>query len=105
MGGVSAHEAPLPIDGLPGADLVTEGIADLRNERDTAPAALVRMASQRLRALGLEVPMVIWGDEPASHHLYDLLAAEDSRGAHSRYNALVRRMVSFARAAEHARTR
>jgi hypothetical protein len=32
----------------------------------------------------------------------DELLAKDDGGAHSRYNALVGRMVSFARAAEHA---
>jgi hypothetical protein len=36
----------------------------------------------------------------AEHRLYALLAAEDSDSAHSRYNALVRRLVSFERAAE-----
>ena len=36
----------------------------------------------------------------AEHRLYALLAAEDSDLAHSRYNALVRRLVSFERAAE-----
>ena len=34
------------------------------------------------------------------HRLYELLAAEDSDSAHSRYNALVRRLVSYERAAE-----
>jgi hypothetical protein len=43
-------------------------------------------------------------DVPAqpSHRLYELLAQTDGSAAHSRYNALVRRIVSFARAAEHA---
>lgn len=59
------------------------------------------MAAPRLRDIGFEVP-VVQADEPAGHRLYDLLAAEHSTGAHSRYNALVARMVSFARAAEHA---
>jgi len=60
------------------------------------------MAAPRLRALGFVVPA--GGGDDASHRLYALLAAEGG-GAHSRYNALVGRMVSFARAAEHAPTR
>jgi hypothetical protein len=39
------------------------------------------------------------------HRLYALLAATDPDSAHSRYNALVGRIVTFARAAEHARER
>ena len=57
------------------------------------------MAAPRLRALGIEVP--VGKVEQPSYRLYEVLL---SRGgsAHSRYNALVGRMVSFARAAEHA---
>ena len=33
-------------------------------------------------------------------HLYELLAQEDPDSAHSRYNALIRKLVSFERAAE-----
>src|SRR5207302_8884639 len=51
-----------------------------------------------LRRLGFDVP----NDTPylPEHRLYALLAAEDSNSAHSRYNALIRRLVSFERAAE-----
>jgi hypothetical protein len=34
------------------------------------------------------------------HRLYDLLAKDDSDSAHSRYNAYLRRLVSYERAAE-----
>lgn len=97
--------AHLLADGrLPGADLVTEGVDDLRSGRDTVAAALARMASPRLRALGLDLPEPGPG-APAGHRLYELLSEEDPATAHSRYNALVARVVSFARAAEHARQR
>jgi hypothetical protein len=86
---------------LPGAELVSAGIADLRAGRDTTSAAIVRMAQPRLRALGLDVPD-IQDDRPAGHVLYELLASENRATAHSRYNALMARMVSFAQAAEHA---
>lgn len=42
---------------------------------------------------------------PAAHRLYDLLASTDPNDAHGRYDALLRRIVSFARAAEHAAAR
>lgn len=92
--------APISAE-LPGAELVTAGLADLVAGRETASAAAVAMASSRLGALGIEIP-ASRGPVPASHLLYKLLAAEDRRNAHSRYNAIVRRMVSFARAAERA---
>lgn len=101
---MSVHGAPVPIDRLPGADLVTAGIADLQGGRDTTSAALVRMAAPRLRDIGFEIPSASDG-EPGGHRLYELLASEDPAGAYSRYNALIGRMVSFARAAEHASQR
>jgi hypothetical protein len=92
------------VEGLPGADLVTEGIDDLRGGRDTVAAALARMAGPRLRALGFDVPAVV-SEQPGGHRLYELLSKESAATAHSRYNALVARVVSFARAAERARRR
>ena len=86
---------------LPGADLVAEGVADLRAGRVSAAALLVAAASARLRSAGVDVPEVHVDD--AWHRLYALLADEDPRTAHGRHNALVRRLVSFARAAGNAR--
>jgi len=85
-------------DAFPGADLVRGGLADLAAGRETQAALLVSMAAPRLRAVGFDVPE---GIMDPSHRLYELLSAGDA-GAHSRYNALVGRAVSFARAAEHA---
>jgi hypothetical protein len=52
---------------------------------------------------GFDVPNG-FGGSPA-HQLYDLLASDHPESAHSRYNALLLRMASFARAAEHATPR
>ena len=84
---------------LPGHEVIAEGLMDLAEGRESESALLVAMAAPRLRALGLEVPE--GGGDCPSHRLYELLAEGDG-GAHSRYNALVARVVSFARAAEHA---
>ena len=86
---------------LPGADLVGAGLEDLKHSRHTTHAMLVAMAAPRLRACGIDVPET--GVTQPSHELYDLLAKEAPNGAHSRYNALTARMVSYIRAAERAR--
>ena len=88
---------------LPGVDLFEEGLRDLSAGRETPAAMLVAMAAPRLRSAGLKVPE--HAVERPSHRLYDLLAAEHADSAHGRYNAHVGRMVSFARAAEHAQAR
>lgn len=88
---------------LPGQDLLDAGVRDLAAGRESEASLLVAMAAPRLRDLGLTIPD--GGGEHPSHRLYDLLSDLDRAGAHSRYNALVRRMVSFCRAAEHAHTR
>jgi hypothetical protein len=84
---------------LPGFELVSAGLDDLQAGRESASALLVAMAAPRLRAIGIDVPQ--GGGEQPAHRLYELLTESDE-GAHSRYNALVARVVSFARAAEHA---
>jgi len=86
--------------GLPGHELVSAGLADLAAGRESESSLLVAMAAPRLRALGFDVPANGW--VRPSHRLYELLAVRSGNGAHSAYNALVGRMVSFARAAEHA---
>lgn len=83
---------------LPGGQLVEQGLADLAAGLDTEAAWLVLIGAPRLRRLGLDVPD---SAEPhAEHRLYERLAAADPDAAHSRYNALIRLLVSFERAAE-----
>jgi hypothetical protein len=86
-------------DALPGADLIREGLRDLANGVESVPALLVLVGAPRLRDLGVDVAASPHED-PAEHRLYDRLAADDPDEAHSRYNALIRRLVSFERAAE-----
>ena len=82
---------------LPGADLIQAGLADLARGVESVPALLVSIGAPRLRRLGYEVAGAMAEPE---HRLYALLAAEDPDSAHARYNALIRRLVSFERAAE-----
>lgn len=85
-------------DGLPGEDLIEAGVRDLRDGRETIAALLVAIGSPRLRTIGIELPSKL--PENPEHRLYDLLANDDSDSAHSRYNAFIRRLVSYERAAE-----
>ena len=85
---------------LPGGDIFVEGVEDLRRGGTTEASLLVSLARTRLVQAGLTVPPGHSG-RPA-HELYDMLAARHGDDAHGRYNALLRRIASFARAAEHA---
>ena len=85
---------------LPGAELIDRGLADLVAGVESVPAMLVATGAPRLRQLGVEVPP---GPDRPEHRLYALVVGDDPDGAHSRYNALIRRLVSFERALACAR--
>jgi hypothetical protein len=87
---------------LPGAEIVLPGIEDLKAGRETVNALAVRAAAARLGVRDLigEADSA----EPAAHRLYLRLNDELGDAAHSRYNAILARVASFARAADHART-
>ena len=81
---------------LPGFDLVRDGVRDLAARRESEAALLVSIAAPRLRLLGVRVP------RPADHpedRLYAALEARHGDAAHGAYNALIRRITSFTRAA------
>ncbi len=81
---------------LPGGDLVEAGLRDLAAGVESVPALLVSIGAPRLRQLGFAVS----NPQPNPElRLYERLARDNADAAHSRYNALVRRLVSFERAA------
>jgi len=86
------------LERLPGGDLVSQGLRDLTRGDDTVAALLVLVGAPRLRRLGLQVPDNRVPD--VEHVLYERLAEADPDSAHGRYNALIRLLVSFERAAE-----
>lgn len=94
--------ADVELGGLPGSEIVLAGLDDLAAGRESANASAVAMASRRLTAAGIDVPSPPAG-EPAGHSLYRQLTESGERDPHSRYNAVVRRVLSFIRAVEHAR--
>lgn len=84
--------------GLPGAELIDAGLHDLASGVESVPALLVAVGAPRLRRLGIPVPPASIPDP--EHRLYEALAGREGDAAHGRYNALIRRLVSFERAAE-----
>lgn len=88
------------IEDLPGADLVARGIQALRRGETTIEALLVSVGAPRLRAAGLDIPPVPPLPHAPEISLYLAIGADHPRDAHSRYNALIRRLVSFERALE-----
>lgn len=77
---------------------MTQGLVDLAAGRASIEGLLVAIGEPRLADLGIAVPAHDF--ESPEHRLYLLLADDDPDTAHSRYNALIRRLVSFERAAE-----
>lgn len=90
-------ESGVEFSHLPGGDLVAKGLEDLARSSETAEALLVSIAAPRLRDLGVLIADPL---PDAEHRLYERLAREDPDSAHSRYNALLRRLVSFESALE-----
>lgn len=82
---------------LPAGDLIAAGLKDLARGVESVEALLVSIGAPRLARLGYRVPNPFSDPE---RRLYERLHAEDPFTAHSRYNALIRRLVSFERAAE-----
>ena len=72
-----------------------KGLADLAAGTESAEALLVSVAATKLRRLGLEVPPPFADPDL---RLYRLLERSGEDAAHGRYNALIRRLVSFERA-------
>lgn len=90
---------------LPGEDLVTKGVADLSGGVSSIEALLVLIGAPRLRRLGVVIPIPRKSPDSPEHALYEHLQSENAKDAHSRYNALIRRLVSYERALEKCATR
>lgn len=84
----------------PGFELVHIGIRDLAHGHLSTEALLVSIATPRLVLLGIRIPSALRHPE---EQLFDRLITEHGHGAHARYNALIRRLVSFTRAVPLAR--
>lgn len=76
------------------------GLADLAEGIESAASLLVSIGAPRLRMIGVPVGKAF---PDAEMRLYRLLARTYGDGAHSQYNALIRRLVSFERASAQLR--
>jgi hypothetical protein len=95
--------APFPfLENLPGENLILKGLADLAEGRHTIETCLVRIASNRLARAGILFPGGL-SAENAELDLYALLAPFGN-DAHSKYNALIRELISFEQALDHRLT-
>lgn len=83
--------------GLPGEALVRQGLADFQSGQTTVAACLVGIARLRLCRAGLLPASLTRVLADAELRLYQLLR-QDGGDAYSRYNALVRELVSFEQA-------
>lgn len=83
---------------LPGGDLIQAGLRDLAAGIESPQALLVAIGARRLRRAGVPVPE--HGLSSPELRLYNRLAQANPEAAHGRYNALIRRLVSFERAVE-----
>jgi len=84
---------------LPGDELVRQGLDDLAHGRTTENSLLVLVAAPRLKRLGIQVPNATFS-LPQEHQLYSLIEQRLGPAAHSYYNSLIRRIVSYSRALE-----
>lgn len=90
-------------DDAPGHELVAVGLTDLARGEMTVEALLVAVGAPRLRALGLPVPETPETLGQPELALYEAVGRLHPNDAHSRYNALIRRLVSYERELERRR--
>ncbi len=89
---------PNDFDGLPGADVIRAGLADLTAGRDSVESLLIQIGAPRLNWLGIN--LTTQPDLNADRRLYRVLARQHGNEAHSQFNNLIRLLVSFERALE-----
>jgi hypothetical protein len=88
------------LEGLPGAELVEKGLIDGAGGVESVEALLVAIAAPRLTWLGVRVPQTLTSLREPELRLYDELGRQKIVDPYSRYNALLRELVSFERALE-----
>lgn len=85
---------------LPGEDLIGKGLKDLDRGISSIESLLILVGAPRLRRLGIEISDSVNSPSSPEHALYQLLEQKYPQDAYSRYNALIRRLVSYERALE-----
>lgn len=83
-------------DNIPGGDLVSKGISDLKSGIISEEALLVLIAAPRLTGLGIVIPEAPEVPQPFEHALFSEIEKRRPNDALIAYNALIQRIVSFA---------
>jgi hypothetical protein len=90
----------MPVDpDLPGAEIVERALEDLSRHKASSAAIALQVIAPRLRLIGYEVPALEL-DDWAEIELYRQLSNEGVLDPYSSYNAILRRLRSFAAAVE-----
>ena len=85
---------------MPGQELVEAGLAALGRGEWTVEALLIAVGAPRLRFIGLQLPDLSDAPRQPELALYHTLGRLHPDDTHTRYNALIRRLVSFEHAME-----
>jgi len=86
--------------GLPGENLIVDGLRDFHAGQHTVSSCLVRIARPRLSRAGAMDPAPP-ADDGAELDLYHLLSSSEDPASFSQYNALLRQLTSFEHALDH----
>jgi hypothetical protein len=90
----------MELNDLPGSELILLGLEDLSHGRNnTIGSLLIAIASKRLTAAGLDIPLGSLVSEPELA-LYAHLQGDRTLDAYSYYNALLNSLNSFCAALE-----
>ena len=90
-------------EAYPGGELLADGLRAYATGVVTDGSLLVSIVRARLRWHGLAMEERVPALEHAHERLYARLAERSGDGAHSAYNALIRRATSFCAALDSAR--
>ncbi|WP_395750184.1 hypothetical protein [Prosthecobacter sp.] len=94
----------IPLDQLPGSELILRGLTDYAEGRVTKESCLLAVAWTRLQRGGLPMPARTPERFPEPEmQLYSILRSEPG-DAYSRYNSLLRRLISFEQSLEHQKS-
>jgi hypothetical protein len=95
----------IALDQLPGGELIRRGLSDYAEGRVTPESCLLAVGWSRLERGGLSMPAKTPVSFPEPEmQLYSLLRSEQG-DAYSRYNSLLRRLISFEQSLEQHKTR
>ncbi len=85
------------LESLPGGEIIRQGLTDYVAGDCTIPACLVEIAHRRLSRAGLLPASAARLMADPERQLYSLLRQEKG-DAYSRYNSLIRELISFEQA-------